>query len=910
MVTVEIRDGGSDDKARAAMMEGCSSGSLGETEPAVTFLLENVQKLLVDHINIITGAETELRQLQNELELMKAFLVESADKREKGELFRQHERQIREAVYKAEDTIDACLTLAAAEKPRRFDFPFTKKAKRFDFAKEVKTIREQEIQPVFFRARMEFSNLPIADPPQTTTQNPDTLKSPLLREDNLVGFHDEAETLIKYINQDSEELDVISIVGMPGLGKTTLAWKIYRDQKIEYDFPIMIWVYVSQDYNIKEVFLTILKKLTHQDVSKLDEHELAEKVRHSLQSSKFLLFLDDIWTCEAWNLISAALPKKNGSGKVLITSRDEQVARLANPKRDPHKLRFLNQQESWELLQLEVFARIDDCPSDLNVLGKFIAKQCGGVPLAIVVIGGILLKKLSESGNVKEEWEKVSNSVTAHQLSYDVQNRTENIILLSYNKLPHDLRDCFVYLGVFPEDTEIPTWKLVRLWIAEGFVQQKPEKSLEEVAEDNLKELVARNLVMVDKVRARGEIKACRVHDMIREFCITQAAFAKQNLFQEVKNREGEFYPATSEIKSRRLCIHSYVVDFLRKKPRGPFVRSFMCFSKEAIILQPEHVAAIPETFELLRVLDVNPIKFPKFPSKITHLIHLRYIALSGDNLNALPEAVFKLWNLQTIRVDTMSRKFEIKADISKMMQLRHLKTKAAIVVKEMKGKAQDLQTLSRLSAECCSDDILNKAPNLKNLGIRGELDTLLEANCLEKLIRLQKLKLVHDVFPLVKTEMPLRRLPQPERFPPNLKILKLSSTFLDWDNMATLGMLRNLEVLKLKEYAFMGKIWRADSVCFASLEHLHIARTDLEFWSASGDPFPKLRCLVLKNCEGLEEIPSVLEKSLQVLDIERVTKSIVEFGRKIEREKRQNQDQQRGRRGGFKLIVAPGDGR
>ncbi|KAH6822901.1 hypothetical protein C2S53_008094 [Perilla frutescens var. hirtella] len=881
-------------------------------EPAVTFLLENVQKLLVDHIKLVSGAENELRLLQNDLLLMKAFLEESANKREKGELFRQNERQIREAVYKAEDTIDACLTQAAAAE-RSKGFAIKNLSKRLDLAKKVKSIREEDIQPVFFRARMDFGNLPIDREPVTTTQNPHTLKSPLLREDNLVGFEDEAETLVKYINEESDELDVISVVGMPGLGKTTLAWKIYRDQKIAFEFPIKIWVYVSQDYNIKEVFLTILKKLTQQDMSKLKEQELAEKVRHYLHSSKFILFLDDIWSGEAWNLIAAALPKKNGSGKVLITSRDEQVARLANPKRDPHKLRFLNQQESWELLQLEVFARFDDCPSELNVLGKRIAKQCGGVPLAIVVIGGILLKKLSESGNVKEEWEKVSNSVSAHQLSYDAQNRTENIILLSYNKLPHDLRDCFVYLGVFPEDTEIPTWKLIRLWIAEGFVQQKAEKCLEEVAEDNLKELVARNLVMVDKVRASGEIKACRVHDMIREFCINQAAFAKQNVYQEVKNREGEFYPATSEIlKSRRLCIHSYVVDFLRKKPKGPLVRSFMCFSKEAINLQAEYVTAIPEAFSLLRVLDVNPIKFPKFPSKITHLIHLRYIAISGDNLNALPDAAFKLWNLQTIRIDTTSRSFEIKADISKMTQLRHLKTKAAIVVKEMKGRAESLQTLSRLSAECRLSDVLGKTPNLKNLGIRGKLDSLSEDKCLEKLNRLQKLKLVHDVFPAVKNEKPLSRLPQPERFPPNLKILKLSSTFLDWRKMdTTLGKLPNLEVLKLKENAFMGEIWQADGQGFPSLQYLQIARTDLEFWSASGDhPFPKLRCLVLKNCERLEEIPSVLKKSLQVLDIERVTKSIVEFGRELEREKLQNQDQLRERRGGFKLILAPGDGR
>lgn len=141
-------------------------------EPAVTFLLENVQKLLVDHMNLISGAETELRQLQNELELMKAFLIESANKREKGEVFRQHERQIREVVYKAEDTLDACLTqAAAADKSKPFSFK-NLNPKRFDLAKKVKALREHEVQPIFDRARMGFATLPIADPSTTGAEKP------------------------------------------------------------------------------------------------------------------------------------------------------------------------------------------------------------------------------------------------------------------------------------------------------------------------------------------------------------------------------------------------------------------------------------------------------------------------------------------------------------------------------------------------------------------------------------------------------------------------------------------------------------------------------------------------------------------------------------------------------------------
>lgn len=734
-----------------------------------------------------------------------------------------------------------------------------------------------------------------------------------MREDNVVGFDKEADTLIDYLKEEMEELEVISIIGMPGLGKTTLAWKIYKDQRIQYEFPTLIWVYVSQEFNRRDVFLTILKKFTQQDMSSKTDDELAGLVRSYLEKPKFVLFMDDVWTPEAWKDIEAALPKSNKLGKVLITSRSEGVARQANRKRDPHKLRFLDSAESWELLQLEVFRNLEDCPPDLEMLGRDIASQCRGVPLAIVVIGGILVEKLLPGGGsvMKNEWEKVSASVSAY-LSNDKEKRTEHIIALSYKQLSHDLRDCFLYLGMFPEDTEIHAWKLIRLWIAEGFIQQKPDKSLEEVAEDNLKDLINRNLVIVDRTKAEGDVKTCRIHDMIREFCKTEAAIARQNLFQEVKkSREGVLCPCVSEIlKHRRLCIHTYVLDFLREKPKGPRVRSFLCFSKEAITLPLENIPSIPDAFELLRVLDVSPIKFQKFPVKLANLIHLKYIALSGDDFKALPEAVSKLWNLQTIRIDTMWRSFEIKANIWKMRQLRHLKTKAAITLsKELKGEVgENLQTLSRLSAEFCTEDLFNMIPNLMNLGIRGQLDTLLDNRCLLKLGRLQKLKLVYDVFPLVTSENPLRGLPQPERFPPKLRILELSATHLEWQHMSTLGKLGTLKVLKLKEYAFMGKFWVAGGGAFPSLEFLLISRSDLEFWSASSDHFPSLRCLVLKNLEKLFEIPFQLQKSLQILDVERICKSAIASAKKIQEEKQKMQGQQTAKRGGFKLVIAPGD--
>ncbi|KAK4402244.1 putative disease resistance RPP13-like protein 3 [Sesamum angolense] len=849
-------------------------------EAAVTFLLENLQQLVADQVSLISGAQNELEQLQNELDLMKSFLEDSASKREKGEVFKTLEKQIREIVYSAEDTIDTCVSQAAAGWVKR-----NIKLNRLSLAKEVQSLREEKVKPAFNEARMKFATLQIADAP-TLQDTSDPRKISLLTEKKIVGLDDEADKIIKYLNEDSKELEVISIIGMPGLGKTTLALKIYRDSRIQYEFPTIIWVYVSEEYNKKDIFLTILKKFTQQDMSRKSEEELAQQVKEYLSTGKFLIIMDDVWTPDAWDQIQAALPKSNRYGKILITSRYENVAWRANRDRVPHRLRFLNQDESWELLQLEVFGKEGVCPPELEITGKLIAEQCDGLPLAIVVIGGILVDKLSSVTDTKTEWKKVSDSVQTYISNDDKNKRMENIISLSYNKLPYELRDCFLYLGMFPEDYEIPAWKLIRLWIAEGFVKQKPGKSLEDNAEDILKELVNRNLVMVDKMKPEGEVKTCHVHDMIREFCKREAALKNQNLFEEIKmSTDGVFESNISEMqKFRRLYI----------------------------TLAPEHIPYIIDTFNLLRVFDVNPIRFKRFPTKITELVHLRYIALSGDDFKVLPKDILNLWNLQTIIINTNSRTFEIKADILKMMQLRHLKTKAAIILtKQGEGKTGvNLQTLTRLSPQCCTEQVFDRAPNLKTLGIRGQLLSLLDNKSLANLGRLQKLKLVNDAFPRVASENPLQALPQPDRFPPNLRILTLSSTFLDWKHMSVLGMLNALEVLKLKENAFMGKCWEVVAGGFNSLEFMYIARTDLQLWTVSGkgDHFPKLRCLVLKNCEKLHEVPTCLVENFRHWTWNVSPNTQLPVPGKIEQEKQMKYGEQSTRRGGFKLIIAPGD--
>ncbi|KAH6763419.1 hypothetical protein C2S52_020852 [Perilla frutescens var. hirtella] len=885
-------------------------------DAAVEFLLENLKQLLLHHVDLIKDAKNQLEKLDSDLRLFKAFLKDSAKKRRKDEKLRELVRQIQNVVYEAEDVIDSIVTQANEAKSKNyFQRAFQNRA---DITEQVDSVC-RKIRDIYDKGRVDFAFINVDD-----GEPPEKNEAPILRKDNVVGFEDEAETLMGYLAQETENLDVISIIGMPGLGKTTLSGKIFHDPQIQYQFPVRIWIYISQEFTNKDIFLSILKEFTRitEDINSKSDVELANMVESFLASGKFLLVMDDVWTTEDWDKLVFALPKNNKKGKVLITSRQVEVGRYANRFRDPHMLRFLTSEESWLLLRWEVFGK-PEFPPELESEGKQIAERCSGLPLAIVVIGGILVKKFSATGNMsamKRAWEKVTKSFNTY-LNYEPEGRMEKIISLSYEKLPYHLKECFLYVGMFPEDFEIPAWKLIRMWIAEGLIQRKDNISLEEVAESYLDDLINRNLVRADKLKVDGRVKTCRVHDLLRDFCRIEAGNERENFFQEVKmSSDGGFQPPVCEgHKHRRLCIHSNVLKFLSEKPYGPSVRSFVCFSKEESHIQPEYISTIPAGFKLLRVLDAKPIKFTKLPSELYQLLHLRYIVLAFNSSSAvLPAAFSKLWNIQTLIVDTTSRTLDLKVDILNMIQLRHFKTNASATLSKI-GKnsrgGEQIQTLGTISPESCSEEFFSRTRNLKKLGIRGKLAWLLENkkgsfDSLEKLANLEKLKLINDIILCSDAERQLHDLPPAYKFPTQLRSLTLCDTSLDWSHMSVLGSLDKLEVLKLKDKAFWGETWEATAGGFRHLEVLHIGRTNLENWVASHHHFPRLKCLELRNCENLIEVPIELADipNFQLLDLHRSNSAAASAKRIRVRKRRQEDQQPAGNARRFKLSIFPPD--
>ncbi|KAL0440901.1 UNVERIFIED_CONTAM: putative late blight resistance proteinR1A-10 [Sesamum radiatum] len=646
----------------------------------------------------------------------------------------------------------------------------------------------------------------------------------------VVGFESDLEKIRTRLTGASSKREIVSIVGMGGIGKTTLARQVFDDSYIVYHFDTRAWVTVSQEYSLRQVLIGLLDSaniLTEKMYDKREE-ELADCLYKALSAE------DDC----------------NGS-RVLLTTRLTDVALYADSFSPLHKMQFLTEGESWNLLCKKVFGG-KDCPSELEDIGKAIAQNCGGLPLAIVVIGGLL----SKESRRQEYWRSLAENLSSI-VSKDDEQCLE-ILGLSYNRLPQRLRACFLYMAVFPEDYEIPVPKLIRLWAAEGFLKPVAFKSMEALAEEYLDDLIERNLILVSKWSANGKIRTCNIHDLLRNLCLRTAH--KENFLYAVKYSNDVLKQGTG-ITPRRLSISP---DFLsiqsevlfQSKTHNSRAHSLLCTGARLIYTPRVYLG-----YRLLRVLDLIIVRFLHFPAEIAKLINLRYLAFTYNE--ALPPSIAELLNLQTLVYHnwTFGKCPFLPVEIWMMPKLRHLcVTPSGLPVPcyELLLGLGDLQTLSEVRNLRCSDGILGRISNLRELGISYDVSPTIEwseyqLEALVNLHQLEKLKL------LFKFSSHASKIVNPPvlAFPEKLRELTLAGCGIPWTSMTIVGELPNLEVLKLRRNACRGTNWEPVEGQFPQLKHLLLEEIDLVQWEANEAHFPRLQRLIMRACYKLKEIPS-----------------------------------------------------
>ncbi|KAG2398112.1 Disease resistance protein [Vigna angularis] len=556
-----------------------------------------------------------------------------------------------------------------------------------------------------------------------------------VEEEHVVGFVQDSKDVVKRLQEGGSNLKIVSIVGMGGLGKTTLARKVYNSSMVNDRFDCRAWVYVSNECRVKELLLGLLKHLmpnfeqqrksskkgkkSSGDINNMNEEELKKQVWNCLETKRYLVVVDDLWKRQDWDEVQDAFPDNNNGSRILITSRFKEVALHAGDD-VPHYLQFLSEEESWKLFCRKVF-KGENRPSDLETLGKQMVQSCRGLPLSVIVLAGLLAKKEKS----QREWTKVVGHVNWY-LTRDETQVKDIVLKLSYDNLPRALKPCFLYLGLFPEDFEIPVMPLLQKWVAEGFIQDTGNRDPDDVAEDYLYELIDRSLVA--GVMLNGRLETCQVHDLLRDLCISES---KEEKVFEVCTDNNILIPT----KPRRLSIHSDMGHYISSSNNDhSCIRSLFLFGPRYNVGGREWKWLLDEC-KLVRVLDFGSNSCLKIPSNLGNFTHLRYLRIESDDITFVPDSILNLWNLQTIEwsnwwpysIDSIS----FPVQMWKLKHLRHFNVGLNVKLRgrcsELDQKMWNLQTISSLVLNEQATSLIKKGtfPNIKRMEINDDEDEL-----------------------------------------------------------------------------------------------------------------------------------------------------------------------------------------
>ncbi|GJM87726.1 hypothetical protein PR202_ga03711 [Eleusine coracana subsp. coracana] len=302
----------------------------------------------------------------------------------------------------------------------------------------------------------------------------------LVKDDDLVGIEGYRRILTDWLYSDELESTVITVCGMGGLGKSTLVTNVYEREKI--NFPVHAWMVVSQTYTLDALLRKLLRKVGYGEsqptvnIEQMDVYDLKEKMKQMLKSRKCLIVLDDVWNQDVYFQMCDAFQNFNGS-RIIITTRQSHVAALAPPTRRLD-LQPLSKTHAFHLFCRRAFYSKKDykCPEELVIVATSIVDRCQGLPLAIVSIGSLLSSRPETPYTWNQTYKQLRSELSKN-------DNIRAILNLSYHHLSGELRNCFLYCSLFPEDYPISRENLVRLWVAEGFVMSKGKSTAEEVRE-------------------------------------------------------------------------------------------------------------------------------------------------------------------------------------------------------------------------------------------------------------------------------------------------------------------------------------------------------------------------------------------------------------------------------------------
>ncbi|KAJ1290428.1 hypothetical protein BS78_02G242700 [Paspalum vaginatum] len=636
-------------------------------------VLSSAGTAVADEVARLLGVPKEVEFIRNELEMMQAFLKVASAHPEatvRSDTAKTWVKQVRDLAYDVEDCLlDFALYASRTSSSRAASWSPGAVAERHRIAARIRDLKAsvKELNQRNLRYRIAVvDGSPVAAAARAGAEEPvlpdhDANSAELaFQASDIIGRGREREAVTKLISPgpgaDGEALRVVSVWGMGGMGKSSLVRMVHNDPNLLDEFDCDAWVTVPHPLDSPDVFKRRLKKelgVAHD--RRIEDH---------LRGKRYLVIIDDLLSQDEWeNIWQVFQSFRNSKGsRVIVTTRREDVARhCAGHTVEGHdhvyELKPLGDAESMDLLCRKVYKTTEyDLPEDMVDQAKRILRRCRGLPLAISTIGGLLANRTKTS----IEWKKLHEHLGA-ELESDLRNITK-VIVSSYDGLPYHLKLIFLYLSIFPENHEIRRTRLLRRWMAEGYIAKNRDMPVEDVGDRFYSELINRSMIQPSKASPGVRANRCRVHSMVLQIIVSKSTVENQLFLVDKQSNEAP------QSKIRHLVVSRWRRRDEKLQNINPScVRSLTVFGEcPASLISPK--------FRLLRVLDLEDTGNLKNDDlkHIGELHHLRYLSLRGTDISKLPSSLQNLRYLETLDIeDTQVR--ELPGGVAILEKLRYL---------------------------------------------------------------------------------------------------------------------------------------------------------------------------------------------------------------------------------------------
>ncbi|TYH19094.1 hypothetical protein ES288_A05G325500v1 [Gossypium darwinii] len=873
-----------------------------------------------DVLRLIQGKKLEavlLKKLKPTLMSVKAVLDDAENKQIINPNVKSWTDELKDAVYDAEDLLDEISTEALRNKieSEYQTTPIKQVSSFFSSFNPFKDGMQSKLGEILGRLDYLLNQKQILGLKENYNGEKAFQRTPatsLVDESDVYGRDDGKEEIMKLLdpqNLSENQIDVIPIVGMGGLGKTTLAQLIYNDPRADKWFDRKAWVCVSEEFDAFKVTKTILKEIKCSCDGNQNLNQLQLKLKEQLSGKKYLIILDDVWNKNYFHWKELANPFTSGAknSKIIITTRDENIAAIMRNV-PTYRLDVLSDDDCWKLFAKHVFDGSSPTKHpDLMVIGEAIVKRCGGLPLAAKALGGLLRCKPDA-----DEWKKI-----LHSNFWDIPNDATNILpalTLSYHYLPSHLKRCFAYCSIFPKDYEFEKEELIQLWMAEGLLElPKDNGDLGELGNEYFKDLRLRSFFQQSKGK-----KSCFVmHDLISDM----AKSVTGEFICRLEGTGGGSCVITEKTRhmsnvQERYDVRQKFQSLAKAKGLRTFLNVNSSFRWVYVSNVLMHDLMVKSSLRVLSLPGYTTIN--NLPEDLGNLKHLRILNLSKTSIKKLPNSLCTLYNLQALKLRGCSDLDELPRDLERLLNMLYLDIKGTNFARmpEGMGKLKDLRMVTNFVLSYQTGSSINELGKLKHLRGRLSISGLKTVACamdakdanLKDKVDLKKLELRwgkdDDIDGDSRHDREVLKQLKPHTNLEHLVIQSYGGTrFPEWvghssfSNIVSLGLhdckfciylpplgqlssLKSLSISGLSGVLIVGDEFygnvQASTKPFQSLEMLsfeNMAEWE-EWYCRSDEAFPLLQELCIRDCPKLtKSLPKHLPclKKLEIEDCEKL---------------------------------------